>query len=277
MRVTSVKIASETRTVFQPVEDLDLGKPVPLKKTRVGVYRGWVKSIDEGWTRLVFDEFGFNYVQLDNERVRKGELIKDYDVIVLPRMNPDRIIDGVDSESDGSSLQSMPPEYQGGITSAGVEALETFVSSGGVLIAMREAALLPIEHFGIPVREDLKGLSNTEFFCPGSLVRIKVDNENPLGYGMPETGYAFYSSGLPLATMIPAVEDRDRRVVARYADDNILASGWLIGENYMRGKPAVVDVKYGKGHIVLFGFGVQNRAQTWGTFKFLFNAVYLSD
>jgi hypothetical protein len=55
-----------------------------LKPGKIGVYRGWIPSTDEGWTRYVLDRFDFPHEQLSNERVRKGSLQKDYSVVILP-------------------------------------------------------------------------------------------------------------------------------------------------------------------------------------------------
>ncbi|HLA40948.1 MAG TPA: hypothetical protein VJ417_13185, partial [Candidatus Glassbacteria bacterium] len=80
--------------------------------------------------------------------------------------------------------------------------------------------------------------------------------------------------GVLLETSPPQAGGPDRRVVARYGSDNILLSGWILGEEKLEGMPAVVDITLGRGHVVLCGLGVQTRAQTWGTFKLLFNAIY---
>jgi len=245
-----------------------------LKPGKIGLYRGWIPSMDEGWTRLVLDRFEFDHERLTNRRVKKGKLITDYKVVILPSMGSEAIIEGGHKDSKSAKLRNLPPEYRGGIGEEGVNALERFVRAGGTLICLRSACSLPLEKFHLPVRRDLQGVGRKDFFCPGSLLRLRVDNSHPLGYGMPEQAAAFYSSGFPLATAIPGTNDVDRRVVARYPKDDLLLSGWIIGGRLLQGKPAVVDVRLGAGHIVLYGFGVQNRAQTYGTFKLLFNAFY---
>ena len=216
----------------------------------------------------MLDEFEFNYERLDNDRTRDGNLIKDYAVIILPSMWPSDIIDGRKGED-------IPPRYRGGIGDEGVEALKEFVEKGGTLITMRAACRLPIEKFDIPVYEDLKGVSDTEFFCPGSLLKLEVNNRLPVGFGMPESSAAFVSGLVPLGTRLPDAAGPDRRVIARFAGNDILLSGWIVGDDLIEGKPAVVEVRKGKGSIILCGLGVQNRAQTWGTFKLLFNSMFL--
>ena len=64
------------------------------------------------------------------------------------------------------------------------------------------------------------------------------------------------------------------RSVVRYAEHDLLQSGYLLGENRIAGTCAVADVPYGKGRVILYGFPVQHRAQTWGTFKLFLNGIF---
>jgi glutamine amidotransferase-like uncharacterized protein len=66
------------------------------------------------------------------------------------------------------------------------------------------------------------------------------------------------------------------RVVARYVDDHVLASGWLLGESYIQGRAALVDVPMGRGRVVLFGMRPQYRAQSYQAFQLFFNSLVLS-
>ncbi|MGH9671674.1 MAG: hypothetical protein ACRD44_00700, partial [Bryobacteraceae bacterium] len=117
------------------------------------------------------------------------------------------------------------------------------------------------------------------YYCPGSLLRITVDNTHPLGFGMPKQAVAFVDGGQAWdITLVKEANqgDRETRSVARYAESNLLASGWLSGERTVLGKEILVEARYGKGRVVLFGFRPQFRAQPHGTFKLLLNAIYLS-
>ncbi len=75
-----------------------------------------------------------------------------------------------------------------------------------------------------------------------------------------------------MSTSVPRSVDWDRTVVASYPKEDILLSGWLLGEDVLARRAAVVDAKYKKGHIILIGFRCQHRAQSHGTYKFLLNA-----
>jgi hypothetical protein len=61
--------------------------------------------------------------------------------------------------------------------------------------------------------------------------------------------------------------------VASYAESGVLMSGWLLGEDVIARKAAVVDMKYKKGRVALIGIACQNRAQSHGTYKFLLNGL----
>ena len=154
-----------------------------------------------------------------------------------------------------------------------MEALKEFVRSGGSLVLIDNATALATERLGVPVRNPLAGLSEKEFFAPGSSLRVHVDPTQPLGYGMPkETTVVFFES---TAFDLNNSNANDRiSMVARYHDRDLLRGGWLDGEKHLAGRPALMDVGYGKGHIAMIGFRAQNRAQAYGTFKVLFNALY---
>lgn len=112
-----------------------------------------------------------------------------------------------------------------------------------------------------------------EFFCPGSTLRVRVDDSNPLGYGMPAEALAVYFSGNPVFEIMPGQRNEDYEVIVRFADRDLLESGWLIGQDRIAKKAAMVAAKVGEGRVVLIGFRTQHRAQTHGTFKLLFNTL----
>jgi hypothetical protein len=238
-----------------------------LTQPRLGLYKPWVASMDEGWTRWVLEQHEFAYRNLTDAEIRAGNLAERYDVIILPDMRAKTMIDGYDEGT-------MPPEYVGGIGTAGAANLRTFVENGGTLICLNWATELPEKHFGLEItnvldpEEQSKGKEKQEaFFCPGSLLRIFVDTNHPIGYGLEREMAVFFKSG-------PAFEVRGGKKVATYPDFNPLMSGWIEGEKRIRRTTALHDVKLGEGHIILFGFKPQHRAQSQGAFKLLFNAIY---
>ena len=235
-----------------------------LRKPRVGVYKSYLASMDEGWVRYVLEEFHVPYTSIENKDVRAGSLTSRFDAIVLASQDVDAIV-------NGHAAGTMPPEYVGGIGFEGVAALRTFVESGGTLIAIDAASTLPIRYFNIHVRDALEGVRNTEFYCPGSLLRMKIDTTQPLMAGMAADQAAFFVNG----RAFDVGAGSSIRVLARYAErpDDVLMSGWINGASRIAGKAAAVDVPLGRGRVVLTGFGIVFRGQPHGTFKFLLNPL----
>ncbi len=262
------------------VTDIGGVSKAPIKNPRIGLYQSWRSNMDEGWTRYVLDDMGIPYTTLHNdafkgEKGKKADLGAKYDVIIFADENPDIIKTGKrepSSEYARYFAGNWPPEYEGGIEKEGVEALKAFVEDGGILVTLNGACELVIKEFQAPVRNVLERVERTKFFCPTSLLRIEVDNTSPLGYGMPEKAAAMFSDSLALSTRLPS-GDWDRRVAASYSEKDVLLSGWLLGEDVIARRAAVVDLEYKKGRIVLIGFACQSRAQTHGTYKFLLNAL----
>jgi hypothetical protein len=243
---------------------------------RLALYQPWTASIDEGWTRLVLDNFEFAYTCVHNAEVRAGNLAERYDCLILPSIGSGSIV-------KGQAVDTTEPQYAGGIGSEGIVALQNFVQSGGTLVCIDRSCNLPIEHFNIPVRNVLAGKASKEFFCPGSVLRVWIDRQHPVGFGSPEwvSGYFANSQAFELVEEPKKEQKNSRspearfpaRVVARYSDTVLLESGWIRGEKLITDKPAIVEVQYGAGKIILLGFGVQHRGQPHGTFRLLFNAI----
>ena len=256
------------------IEIYALAKPLSidarLRQPRVGLYKPWVANIDEGWTRWVLEQHEFAYRNLTDAGMRAGNLAEQYDAIILPDMKASTIING---HPEGS----LPPEYVGGIGFAGTANLRTFVENGGTLICLNKATELPTKYFGLEITNVLAASNPSKqnspkqeaFFCPGSLLRVFVETTHPIGYGLDREIAVFFKSG-------PAFEVRGGKAVASYPNFNPLMSGWIEGEKRIRRMGAIWDVNLGKGHVILFGFKPQHRAQSHGTFKLLFNAIYYS-
>ena len=243
-----------------------------VRRMRVGMYqRFWGGNMDEGWTRLLFKQFSFPYTSLKDAEIKKGDLIKKYDVIILPH-DDTGMITGERVRSWGGPMPEYPPEYRSGIGQVGVEALKVFVEKGGTLVTLGAATGFAIEKLGLSIRNAMEGLSSKEFFCPGSTVKVTFDNHHPLAYGMPSEGLVLYWNS-PAFAVIPGQHNELYATVVRYQERDLLRSGWLIGEKHLAKKSAMISAKHGKGQVVLIGFRTQNRCQTHGTFKLLFNAL----
>jgi hypothetical protein len=242
----------------------------PIRLPRVGLYQSYVASMDEGWTRWIFDDWQLPYVTIRNHDLNPGPgeslapLTARFDVIVLPDQSATAIVNGIGSGH-------APPELVGGIGEAGVAALQGFVEQGGTLVALDSASMLPVTRFGLPV-ENVVGLAGTgEFYGPGSILRTEVDADHPIGYGSPERGVAWFEDSPAFRLASPA------RAVVRYpSQDPPLVSGWLLGGERLNGMTALAEVPLGRGRVVLFGFRPQYRAQTWATLGLFFNALFYS-
>jgi len=259
-RVTDINQVRRTLNL-EPAKEAfaKLSKPTKTN-ARIGLYKGFTSSMDEGWTRFVFDTFQVPFQSVSDADFRSGNL--NYDAIILPADSENTIVKGLKEEN-------YPKEYTGGITEQGVENLRKFVENGGKLICFDNSCELVIKRFNLPMKNVLKELKRSEFYCPGSILQLDVDNTNALAktFGKQTAAYFINSSAFEIA------DANKIKSVATYAKSNALLSGWLLGEKYLNGKTALAETDYGKGKIVLFAFRPQHRGQTFGTFPFIFNAL----
>jgi hypothetical protein len=239
----------------------------PIGRARIALYKPWVDNQDEGWTRWVLENHEFRFATVNDPDVRAGNLRSRFDVIIVPNAAPDRL-------KSGYSPGAVPPEFVGGLGEAGVDALKQFVESGGTLVCLDQACSLPLDLFGLPVR-DVARADGARVFGPGSILRLQLDPSHPLTFGMPpETAAFFVFSGAFEPAGGTSTDGRGAvHTVARYADKDLLMSGWLEGGDAIAGRSAVLQAEVGAGRVVVIGFRVQHRGQSLATFRLLFNAL----
>ncbi|HEX6717610.1 MAG TPA: M14 family metallopeptidase [Pyrinomonadaceae bacterium] len=264
-KLTLLKDANEVRADLALL--LKKGEQSPIKNpvkqaVRVGIYKPSMGNMDEGWTRFVFDTFNVPYTSIRDADMRQGRLSSKFDVVIFPSQSSAQIL-------NGNAAGTLPAEYTGGITEAGVKSLREFINGGGMLICFDNACDMAIKEFNLPIRNTLDGVRSSEFYCPGSIVALDVDSKNPIAANLPATLPAYFIN----SSAFTAAADANIRVIARYAKENVLLSGWLLGEDKLRGQIALAEVGVGKGRIVLFGFRPQHRGQTWATLPFIWNAL----
>lgn len=261
--------------VSEPLDELP---PAPARRVEglsgdpavmVGLYRPWTASAPEGWIRWLFDGYSVPYATVTNDDISRAPLIRDFTALVIPPEDPVHL-------RDGRSLAEVPPEYAGGLGAEEVARLASFVDEGGTLVAIGTSATFLIEALELPVENFVDGLPPSEFYAPGVQVGLQVDTSTVVGAGLPPRlsamlmdAVAFRVSSEPRA----AGEGAAVRVVARYDEEPLVRSGWLIGGSWIAERPAAIEVSRGRGKIVLFGFRPVYRGQAMATWPFLFNAL----
>ncbi|HVR98475.1 MAG TPA: hypothetical protein VMW27_17810, partial [Thermoanaerobaculia bacterium] len=279
--VTPEALSKLSRELHVPVTPLDrapAGAAWRVEPIRVGLYKPWVASMDEGWTRFLLERYGFAFENLDNAAMKDGTYRGKVDVVLLPAVGADIIERGEPGSEEARRFATqLPPPYAGGIGAQGGEKLKQWVEAGGVLVALDESTNYAIRALGLPVRNILDRVSDEDFHCPGSMLRIRLDPEHPLSHGLQAEEAAYFADS-PAFQTSPTDARYERRVVASYPEDekDILISGYLKGGERLEKRAAVVDFKIGKGRVVLIGFRPQHRAQPHRTFKLLWNALYLA-
>jgi len=234
---------------------------------RYGIYKSAMGAMDEGWTRWVFEQRNrarcdAAYQTITDKDIRSGNL--RVHSILFPDQGAAQILNGY-------RKGSMPDELTGGIGKEGVENLQKFVEAGGTLVFLNNASDFAIEQFKLPLRDVTRGLARKDFFIPGSILRTEIDVKHALANGMEKDSIAWFE-GSPA---FEVAQDARVEVIARYPSDpkNVLLSGWALGAEKIAGKAALVSVPMGNGHVVLFGFRPQYRAQSSATYPLMFNAM----
>jgi hypothetical protein len=268
------EVAKRFSIKIQAATQAATGQALAVTLPRIGLYQSWAPSMDEGWTRFLFDQNRIPYRRLVDADIRKGNLYEQFDTIVLPDNAPSSILTGKFERPPGETERitppPLPPEYIGGLGDAGVAALKAFVEDGGTIVTLNRASEVYARKEPSDVRNVLAGVANKEFYVPGSILQVTVDTTNPIGFGSTPTVPVFFEGSPSFQVSGDAVS------VAHYTSGNPLLSGWILGGKYLNGTSAIAVEPRGKGRIILFGFRPQYRALSEVTYKFLFNALLYS-
>jgi hypothetical protein len=272
-RATPIKDENDVRKDLALDPRVSGSSPIsnPLKSSRrIGIYKSSISNMDEGWTRWLFDNFNVPYRSLSDTEVKNGALASRFDVIVLPSQKAKEIV-------EGNATGTYPADLTGGLTAVGVEKLRQFVVDGGTLVCFDAACEFAIKQYKLPLRNVLENVKSSDFYCPGSILTLEVDSAQPLARGIGSEVSAYFVNSAAFETAVPKQSENASemtvQVIARYAKQDVLLSGWLLGEDQIKGRIALAEVTLGKGRVVLFGFRPQHRGQTWATFPFIWNAL----
>jgi hypothetical protein len=291
-----------------------------LDLPRVAVLHTWTSTQDAGWARYTLDQEGLEYTLISDADLRRGGLEERFDVILFPNHfgGFTELVNGIDpafgplaytktAEFPSHGIPDASDDITGGMGLDGLLNLKRFVERGGVLVAIANAGIVPVEG-GLVRRVEATEGTNT----PGSELRAKVLRpEHPIAYGYEERTSVFRGNG-----PIFDVDDRDRRwVVLQFGtkaapaiaeaepaappapetveveeadvpeeakpappkeekeDKRLVLSGFVKNEDAVDGKPAILDVPAGKGRVVLFSFNPLHRYLNLSDFRFVYNVL----
>ncbi|MGD8319117.1 MAG: M14 family metallopeptidase [Gemmatimonadota bacterium] len=255
-----------------------------LNPVRIGLWDRYGGSQPSGWTRWLFEQFEFPYELVFPQTLDAGHLRDQYDVLIfVTDAIPARDGTEGDFEIFGSAPKDIPAEYQdrlGEITvKETVPRLLEFLEQGGTIIAVGSSTVLA-RHAGLPLSNHLvdgegKALGEDQFYVPGSVLRVHVDNTQPLAWGLPDRVDVFFDNS-PVMRLEPAAVGQGVTPVAWFDTKTPLRSGWAWGQERLQGGLAMAQARVGQGNLFLFGPEITNRGQPHGTFKLLFNGIFLA-
>ncbi len=258
-----------------------------MRPVRVGLWDRYGGSMPSGWTRWLLEQYEFPFERVFPQTLDAGQLAKKYDVLIFVTdgiPESDRPRGGFGGGFGGQpDTASIPAEYRGWLGSVTVAKtvpqLKQFLNDGGTIVAIGGSISMG-SHAGLAIGDKLvdesgRHLPGEKFYIPGSVVQIKLDNTLPIAYGMSDRVDAFFDDS-PVMKLLPNATQQGVKPVGWFDTDQPLRSGWAWGQEYLKDGVAMAQATVGKGQLFLFGPEILFRGQPHGTFKFLFNGIYLA-
>jgi len=284
------KAATDKGLMFDALAQLPAGiQTMKLKPVRIGLWDQYGGSMPSGWTRWLFEQYEFPFEVVYPQTLDAGNLNAKFDVLVfvdggIPERDSAQAAGGGGGFGAQPAAESIPAEFHGWLgrvtVAKTVPELKKFAENGGTILTIGSSTVLA-QHLGIPVRDALvetvngatRSLPREKYYVPGSILEARIDNTQPLAYGMDEHAMVFYDES-PAFRLQPEASAKNVKPIAWYDSPTPLRSGWAWGQQYLDQTVSIVDAPYGKGHVVLYGNEVLWRGQPHGTFKLFFNGIY---
>jgi len=266
------------------------GDAVRVPSRRIALYDNYGGSMPSGWTRQQLENFEIPFEVVYPKDLDAGNLKSKFDVLVLPSGATIAGVGGAGGRGGGGGGGgrgggNVPAEFEkmtGNMTvQTTLPQLKQFLNDGGTIVTVGTATSLGYA-LDLPVSNHLlvrapgqpdRTLAGEEYYVPGSVLRVAVDNTQPVAAGFDKTLDVFFDNS-PVFRLDPDASAKGTKAVAWFDSKEPLRSGWAWGQNYLEGGVSVVESSYGKGKVYLFGPEITFRGQTHGTFKFLFNGIY---
>jgi len=291
---TLQQLAQATGVSFDAASGKPTGRLLKLRPVRIGLWDQYGGSIPSGWVRWLLEQYEFPYEIVYPPQLDAGDLARKFDVLLFPSgaiPRTDHAGPSVEEEFFGRGPvkpEAIPAEFRprlGKVTVATtVPQIKKFLEAGGTVLTIGSSGNLAY-HLGLAIESQLvemsggqwKPLPRDRFYVPGSVLRARVDDDDPVAAGVGRDGWVdvFFDDD-PVWRLTPGAVDNGVRAALWFADGRPLRSGWALGQSYLAQGAAVVDAPYGKGHIYLFGPEITFRGQPHGTFKLLFNGIVLA-
>jgi len=294
------KLAAGLGVSFEPAPPaLSLTGAVKLRKPRIAVADQYGGSIPSGWTRFVLEQFEFPYEVVYPKVLDAGNLMSRFDVIILPSgvgpapagtgrgAGAAAAAGGGGGGGGGQSEEAVPPEYRAALGSytatQTAPQLRKFLEEGGTILAIGRSGMNLAQLLGLPVENHLversadgatRQIPVEKYYVPGSVLRVAVDKTAPVAHGFDNHVDVFFDNS-PVFSLGPEAIMKGLKPIAWFDTASPLRSGWAFGQGYLNGGVEIVEASVGKGRLVMFAPEITFRAQPHGTFKFLFNGIYL--
>ncbi len=280
------QLVSRSGAIPTPVQQKP-SRMVQIQPARIAIWDQYGGSMPSGWTRFLMEQFKFPYEVIYPRDIDSTPLREKFDVIILvggaiPPFNP---ANGTGGRAREINKETIPAEFHprlGRISlTTSLPALKAFTNDGGTIVCIGSSSQLAY-HFQLPVSDALveivngqeKKLPHEKYYIPGSVLRVSTNNQTPAGWGMPENADVYFDES-PVFRLQPAAQLSNQiKPLAWFGSTHPLRSGWAWGQNYLKDGITAFEAQVGKGRLLVFGPEINFRAQTYGSFRWLFNAGY---
>jgi hypothetical protein len=278
------KATTELGLAPQPVAQ----RPAALTKVtplRVGLWDTYGGSMPSGWVRWLSEQFHFPVEVVFAPTINAGELRQKYDVLLFVTGAIPAVGAAIPARREPKA-DSIPAEYRPTLgrlsTDTSVVQLRKFLEAGGTVLTIGSSTNLAY-HLKLPVKNALveiapdgseRRLPGEKYYIPGSILRVQLDSTRSISRGMPAQTDVYFENS-PVFTIAPdALAQGTVRPLMWFGNGNPLRSGWAWGQAYLKGGVTAFEANVGAGKLYAFGPEITFRAQSHGTFKLVFNALY---